>query len=149
MKIFEPIAQLCGRTDRGAEDMTIKAPFYWLRMAATVLFLAASATPSHAESYSSLESQGYTTSKMMRGASGNLGWAVAKGGKKYFCKMRAARAYVGTKGMVAFTSAGRQIELDRQVYEGSVGFDSSIPQLSDLKAGKLTAANVGNCAPAK
>ena len=129
--------------------MTIKAPFYWLRTASTVLLLAASAGPSHAESYSSLQSQGYTTSKMMRGASGNLGWTVAKGGKKYFCTMRAATAYVGTKGMVAFTSAGRQITLDRQVYEKSVGFDPSMPQLSDLKAGKLNAADVGNCAPAR
>ncbi|MES0155731.1 hypothetical protein NKJ81_19280 [Mesorhizobium sp. M0018] len=129
--------------------MIIKNLPKWLGATSMAVFLLASITPSHAESYSNLQSKGYKTGKLSRGASGSLGWFVSNGEKKYFCRMRAARAYIGTTGMVAFTAAGRQISLDREVYEKYAGFDASIPQLSDLKAGKLNKQAVGNCGPAK
>lgn len=108
------------------------------------------AVPASAESYSDLQSQGYKTGKMTNGASGALGWYVSNGQKKFFCKLRAANAYVGKPGMVGFTAAGRQIKMDRKTYEQSLGGpDASIPQLSALKAGKLEARHVGGCYPSK
>lgn len=129
--------------------MIIKNLPKWLGAISTAVFLLASIAPSHAESYSNLQGKGYKTGKLSRGASGSLVWFVSNGEKKYFCRMRAAQAYVGSTGMVAFTAAGRQISLDRNVYEKYAGFDASIPQLSDLKAGKLNKRAVGNCSPAK
>ncbi|QND55722.1 hypothetical protein [Mesorhizobium huakuii] len=130
--------------------MAIKTLRYWLGAVSTVLFLLISALPSNAESYSSLQGKGYKTGKLTRGASGNLGWFVSGAGKKFFCTLHVAHAYVGKTGMVGFTSAGQQISLNRKVYEQYAGgFDASAPQLSDLKAGRLNARDVGNCAPAK
>ncbi|RWN99589.1 hypothetical protein [Mesorhizobium sp.] len=75
--------------------------------------------PIDAESYINLQGKGYKTGKLSRGVSGSLGWIV-------------------------------QIPADRKVYEKYTrGPDSSIPQLSDLKAGKPNARNVGSCGPAK
>jgi len=122
----------------------------WLGASSMAMFLLASIVPSHAETYSNLQSGGYKTGKLTRGASGSLGWIVSNGKNKFFCRMRAAHAYVGKTGMVCFTSSGRQISMDRKVYEQYAGgFDASAPQLSDLKAGKLDARDVGACAPAK
>ncbi|UVK51809.1 hypothetical protein DBIPINDM_005122 [Mesorhizobium sp. AR02] len=130
--------------------MAIKALPYWLGAASAALFLLTSAFPSNAESYSNLQSKGYKTGKLARGASGNLGWFVSDGQTKFFCKMHVGLAYVGSTKMIGFTSAGAQVSLDRKVYESHTGgHDDSIPQLADLKAGKLNARDVGNCAPAK
>jgi hypothetical protein len=130
--------------------MIVKNLSKWFGATSMAVFLLASTTPSHAESYSNLQGKGYKTGKLSRGASGSLGWFVSNGEKKYFCRMRVAVAYVGNTGMVAFTSSGRQIPADRKVYEKCIGGpDSSIPQLSDLKAGKPNARNVGSCDPAK
>jgi hypothetical protein len=105
--------------------------------------------PSFAASYSDLQSKGYHTGKLTRGASGSLGWVVSNGKEKFFCPMRVGVAYDG-KGMVGFTSSGRQISLDRKVYEQQVGgFDPSLPQLSDLRAGQPNARHVGSCHPVR
>ncbi|WP_246694480.1 hypothetical protein [Mesorhizobium sp. M2E.F.Ca.ET.209.01.1.1] len=121
-----------------------------LGIPSVALLLMASVAPAHAESYSNLQSSGYKTSKLTRGASGSLGWYVSNGEKKFFCRMRATNAYVGKTGMVGFTSSGKQLSLDRKVYEQYAGgFDPSMPQLADLKAGRLNARSVGYCVPAK
>ncbi|MCP9230802.1 hypothetical protein NMG46_11170 [Mesorhizobium sp. LMG 17147] len=78
--------------------MTIKNLPKWLCATSTAVFLLASIAPSHAESYSNLQGKGYKTGKLSRGASGSLGWFVSNGEKKYFCRMRAAQAYVGSTG---------------------------------------------------
>ncbi|MBZ9670791.1 hypothetical protein [Mesorhizobium sp. ES1-3] len=123
---------------------------YWMGAASAALFLLGSGFPSNAESYSNLQSKGYKTSKLTRGASGSLGWFVSSGEKKFFCKMHVGMAYVGSTKMIGFTSAGAQVPLNRKVYESHAGgHDDAIPQLSDLKAGKPNTRDVGNCAPAK
>jgi len=121
----------------------------WLGMSSMAILLLASTLPSQAESYASLRTNGYKTSKLTRGASGSLGWFVSSGEKKFFCPMRVGIAYVGKTGMVGFTSSGRQVALNRKVYEQRVGFDPTTPQLSDLQAGRPNPRNVRNCAPAK
>ncbi|TIV69170.1 MAG: hypothetical protein E5V89_19950 [Mesorhizobium sp.] len=129
--------------------MAAKNIIKWLGVSSMAVFLLASITPSHAESFSSLQASGYKTSKLTRGASGSLGWIVSNGEKKFFCRMRAAIASVGKTGMVGFTASGRQVPMSRKVYEQRVGFDPTAPQLSDLKAGRPNARDVGSCAPAK
>ncbi|RWB22767.1 MAG: hypothetical protein EOQ40_03430 [Mesorhizobium sp.] len=133
----------------GGGTMAKMKPMNWLGVSSMAIFLLASIAPSHAESYSNLQTGGYKTSKLTRGASGALGWIVSNGEKKFFCRMRVGAAYVGKTGMVGFTSSGRQISENRKVYEQRVGFDPTLPQLSDLKAGRPNARDVGACAPAK
>jgi hypothetical protein len=106
--------------------MLIKERANLLGICSVAIFLLASIAPSNAESYSNLQGSGYKTSKLAHGASGSLGWIVSNGEKKFFCRMRVAHAYVGKTGMVAFTSSGRQVALDRKVYEKYAGgFDES------------------------
>ncbi|WP_370674848.1 hypothetical protein [Pleomorphomonas sp. PLEO] len=101
-----------------------------------------------AESFTKLTQQGYKLGKLTTGKSGMPGWIASNGTKQYFCKMWASKAYVGKDGMVAFTSSGRQVGLDRATYERIIGGpDSSIPQLSDLKAGRVKPADVDICLP--
>lgn len=119
---------------------------------AAIAFLALvlPATQGHAESYPKLIEQGYKTSTMTRGASGSFGWKVSNGEKKYFCRLKASTAYVGSTGMVSLTSSGRQIKLDRKTFDSQIGGpDANIPQLADLKAGKPKDRNVGVCSPIK
>jgi hypothetical protein len=46
---------------------------------------------------------------------------VSNGGKKYFSRMRASMAYVGTSRLVSILSNGRQIKLDRKTFEAGIG----------------------------
>ncbi len=110
--------------------------------------LLATAGVAEAESFTKLTQQGYKLGKLTTGKSGLPGWVASNGTKRYFCKMEAYKAYVGKKGLVMFSSNGRPIEVDRTVYEaGTGGFDPTVPQLSDLKAGRVKPADVGNCLP--
>ena len=64
--------------------------------------------------------------------------------------MKAATAYVGKSGLVSFTSSGRQIKSNRKAFEAYIGGpDKTIPQLSDLKAGRPKERDVGKCLPLK
>ena len=122
----------------------------WFGVVSCVMPCLLSTVPANAESYAGLQANGYRTGKLVRGASGSLGWIVSKGQKRWFCRLGVSNAYVGKSGMVAFTSAGRQVRLDRETYEKYAGgSDASIPQLSDLQAGRLNARDVGACSPAK
>jgi hypothetical protein len=108
------------------------------------------ATPALAESYTSLQKQGYKTGKMSRSASGAQGWVVTHGEKKFFCKLKASMAYVGSSGLVSILSNGRQIKLDRKTFDAGIGGpDPDIPQLADLKSGRPGARDVGSCSPQK
>lgn len=106
-------------------------------------------TSANAESYAALQGQGYKTSKLTRGASGSLGWFVIGGGKKFFCPMRVATAQVGKSGLIGFTSSGKQVPMNRKVYEHYAGSASIYPQLSDLKAGRPRPQDVSACVPAR
>jgi hypothetical protein len=119
-------------------------------VAAVLVAVSLAATPASAESYASLLKHGYKTGKISRGKSGALGWIVSNGEKRYFCTMRAALAYGGSQGMVGFTSSGKQMNLNRKVFEANLGGpDPTIPQLADLKAGRPDPRDVGSCAPAR
>jgi hypothetical protein len=112
--------------------------------------LSAPVSYSQAEAYSGLVKQGYKTGKLSKNAAGAQGWFVSGGGKKYFCRMRATMAYVGSSGLVSILPNGRQIKLDRKTFEEGIGGpDPNIPQLSALKAGKLNDRDVGGCSAAK
>jgi hypothetical protein len=103
-----------------------------------------------AESYPSLIKQGYKTGKLSKNAAGALGWTVSNGEKKYFCRMKATMAYAGSNQIVAFTSAGRLVKLDRKTFESHLGSSAGdLPQLSDLKNGKPRDGDVGSCAAVK
>ncbi|WP_421857797.1 hypothetical protein [Oricola sp.] len=121
-----------------------------ITLASGAAFLAASSTAVQAASYKKLKSQGYATGQLTRAASGKHGWVVTGADKRYFCKMNATMAYVGSKKMVAFTSSGRQIPMDRAVFEKSLGNKKvRIPNISDLKAGRPDPRDVGRCSKMK
>lgn len=121
------------------------------RLAAAVIavLFAMPLTPANAESYAALQGQGYKISKLTRGASGSLGWLMVGRGKKFFCPMRVATAQVGKTGLIGFTSSGKQVRLDRKVYEQHAGSASIYPQLSDLQAGRPRPQDVRACVPAR
>ena len=99
-----------------------------------------------AASYKSLTTQGYKIGKLSRNPAGIRGWQLSKGAGRYFCKMRVSAVYVGKSGMVGFTSSGRQIKMSRKAYESKTGgHDKRIPQMRDLKAGRLKPNHVGSC----
>lgn len=111
-----------------------------------VVLAVLGAPAAHAESFSALGKQGYAVGPMGQGKSGALGWVVSKGGSKFFCRLRASSAYSGGNGMVGFTASGRMIKMNRAVYEATIGgHDPSIPQLADLKAGRVRPADAGAC----
>ena len=117
-----------------------------ITVAVCVAISAATAAAAHAASYERLKSQGYETGQLTRAQSGAYGWILSGAGKRYFCRMDATVAYVGSTEMVAFTSSGRQIALDRAVYERSLGNKKAhVPQMSDLKAGRPDPRDVGRC----
>jgi len=99
-----------------------------------------------AASYNNLTKQGYKTGKLSRNPAGIRGWRLSKGADRYFCKMRVSLVYVGKSGMVGFSSSGRQIKMSRKAYESKTGgHDKRIPQMRDLKAGRLEPNHVGSC----
>jgi hypothetical protein len=122
-----------------------------VRLAAAVIAaqFAMPLTHANADSYAALQGQGYKTSKLTRGASGSLGWFVIGGGKKFFCPMRVATAQVGKTGLIGFTSSGKQVPMNRKVYEHYAGSASIYPQLSDLQAGRPRPQDVRACIPAR
>ena len=114
-----------------------------LSMLAGLLLVPSTAS---AESFTTLSKKGYAVGPLAAGKSGSLGWVVSKDGKAFFCKMKVSTVYIGKDKMASFTSGGRMIPIDKAVFEASIGgHDSSIPQLSDLKAGKVQPRHVGSC----
>ena len=114
---------------------------------ATVFFSVLINTPSsevYAASYSSLVKKGYSTGKLTKGRSGKLGWYVQKGDLRYFCRSRVSLVLVGSKGMIGFTTSGRQIKMSRKDFE-SRSSTKGLPKMSDIKAGRLRGKDVGRC----
>lgn len=101
-----------------------------------------------AETYSNLVKQGYKTGKLTQAKSGNRGWVVSKADKQFFCQMNVSTFYDGKHKMGAFTAAGRIVAIDRKVFEAAIGGpDPSLPQWSDLQAGRPRPQDVGSCGP--
>ncbi|MDF0698136.1 hypothetical protein PYR71_16820 [Rhizobium sp. MC63] len=92
----------------------------------------------------------YAVGKLTRGKAGGYGWVVSNGSKQFFCRVDASLAYVSRKEMVSILSSGRLVKLDRAAFEASIGGpDPSIPQWSDLQAGRVKPADVGSCTPTR
>ncbi|EJC72660.1 hypothetical protein [Rhizobium hidalgonense] len=122
--------------------------FKWL-VTATVIGVAPMPTIAQAESFSKLKGQDYAIGKLTKGKAGGYGWVVSNGSKRFFCRLDASLAYVDKKEMVSILASGRLIKLDRAAFEASIGGpDPSIPQWSDLQAGRVKPADVGSCTPA-
>jgi len=123
--------------------------FKWL-VAVAMAGLTAMPGIAQAESFSKLARQDYAVGKLTRGKSGAYGWIVSNGSKRFFCRLNVSLAYVNKKEMVSLTSSGRIVKLDRATFEASIGgHDPSIPQWSDLQAGRPKPADVGSCAPVR
>ncbi|EJC79293.1 hypothetical protein Rleg4DRAFT_0884 [Rhizobium leguminosarum bv. trifolii WSM2297] len=118
-------------------------------VAAAALGLAVMPATAQAESFSKLARQDYAVGKLTKGKAGGYGWLLSNGSKRFFCRLDASLAYVSKKEMVSILASGRLIKLDRAAFEASIGGpDASIPQWSDLQAGRVKPADVGNCTPA-
>lgn len=123
--------------------------FNWF-VAAAVIGFAAMPGIAQAESFSKLARQDYAIGKLTKGKAGGYGWVVSNSSKRFFCRLNASMAYVNKREMVSITSSGRLIKLDRATFEASIGgHDPSIPQWSDLQAGRVKPADVGGCTPVR
>ncbi|MBX5182598.1 MULTISPECIES: hypothetical protein [unclassified Rhizobium] len=122
--------------------------FKWLVTAAAIGF-AVMPGVAQAESFSKLARRDYAIGKLTKGKSGGYGWVVSNGSKRFFCRLDVSLAYVNKKEMVSILASGRLIKLNRAAFEASIGGpDPSIPQWSDLQAGRVKPADVGSCTPA-
>ncbi|WP_064691611.1 hypothetical protein [Rhizobium aegyptiacum] len=123
--------------------------FKW-SLAAIMIGFAAMSGVAQAESFSRLAQQNYAVGKLTKGKAGGYGWVVSNGSKRFFCRLNASLAYVNKKEMVGITSSGRLIKVDRATFEASIGGpDPSIPQWSELQAGRVEPADVGSCTAAR
>ena len=96
--------------------------------------------------YEKLKAENYATSAITKNAAGQRGWQVSNGEKTYFCKMAATKALDGQDGLVIFSSSGRMLPADKDVYMTSVGIkEVDAPQWSDLEAGRPRSQDVGAC----
>jgi len=121
----------------------------WFAVAAAIGVAVIPAT-AQAESFSKLARQGYSVGKLTKSKAGNYGWIVSDGSKRFFCRLNVSTAYVNEKEMISLTSSGRIVKVDRATFEEAIGgHDPSIPQWSDLQAGRVEPAHVGSCAPAR
>ncbi|WP_064683714.1 hypothetical protein [Rhizobium bangladeshense] len=119
-------------------------------LAALIISLSTVPGAAQAESFSKLAQQGYAIGKLTKGKHGGYGWVVSNGSKQFFCRLDASLAYVSKKEMVSILSSGRLVMLDRAAFEASIGGpDPSIPQWSDLQAGRVKPADVGSCTPTR
>ena len=109
--------------------------------------LVAFSQSAEAASFERLKKQGFKVGTFTRGRSGSRGWYLSKGNEKYFCKFQGTTVYVGKNKMVIYTATGREMSMNRKAYEEKAGGpDPSIPKMSDLKAGRPEARQVGACA---
>lgn len=96
--------------------------------------------------YNMLLAEDYKTSAITRNAAGQRGWQVSDGEQTYFCEMAATKALNGPDEMIIFSSSGRMITANSQVYKNTLGVSSiDAAQWSDLEAGRPRAQDVGDC----
>jgi hypothetical protein len=120
-----------------------------LLVAATLGLLAAPSMAS-AKSMDSLVQDGFKVSKLTRGKSGLAGWYATKGDEKYFCPTRLALIYVDSKDMIALTTQGAQLTIDRKTFDDHIGGpDPTIPYWKDVVVGKVAPEHVKPCLPSK
>lgn len=94
------------------------------------------------------DQKGLRVGKMSQGKSGALGWVLTGKDGKQFCKSKVSLAVVDKKTLVSILGSGRMVKVDRATFEAEIGgADTSIPLLSDLKAGRIEPQHVGACTP--
>lgn len=122
--------------------------FYLSTLVASFCLLAAGTAS--AESYAGLLKKGYAVGTMSQGKSGSLGWVLSGKDGKWFCKGKFSMAVVDAKTLVSILASGKMIKVDRAVFEDSIGGpDPSLPNLADLKAGRVEPRHVGSCTPVR
>ncbi|HSO47115.1 MAG TPA: hypothetical protein VLQ68_04200, partial [Rhizobiaceae bacterium] len=127
---------------RATHELVLSGSHRTLRPSAPALLAAllalAGSPPASAANYGTLASQGFKAGPMTRNSAGTPGWNVSNGAERYFCSLGAALAIVSKTQMVAFTSSGRTVPMDRRVFESKTSsVEGKYPKLSDLKAGRL------------
>ncbi len=115
-------------------------------LASIVLFLQLLPDVALAASYKKLAGQGYKTGKLVKNRAGVSGWYVTNGKIRYFCKMKGGVFQVGKTGLIAHSSAGRVVKLDRRAFEDNLKRPATgLTQYSDAKAGRITPYDVKGC----
>jgi hypothetical protein len=100
----------------------------------------------NAETFTNLVKDGFSVGKITNSKSGQPGWNVSKGDKKYFCKANISSVYIDSEQMYSFTSSGRPILGSRKVFDKIIGgSDPNIPYWKDLQAGRVKPSSVGDC----
>lgn len=112
--------------------------------------LFAAPTIANAESMEKLVQNGFKVSKLTQGKSGLAGWYLTKGDQKYFCPTRLGLVYVDSKKMLALSTQGRQVPMDRATFDAHIGGpDPNIPYWKDVLVGKVAPSHVNACLPSK
>ncbi|MBS1166309.1 MAG: hypothetical protein H6R00_2334 [Proteobacteria bacterium] len=120
---------------------------FWIVAA---LGMLAAPSIASAKSMDSLVQDGFKVGKFTRGKSGLAGWYATKDDQKYFCPARLSAIYVDSKNMIALSTQGSQITLDRATYDASIGGpDPHIPYWKDVLVGNVTPDHVNPCLPSK
>lgn len=129
-----------------------KLNYFIALLATTAMFLTVPQT-SEAASYKKLIKNGYKISTLTRSKGGSAGWFLSNGQKRYFCKIRVATMYVGKTGLISMSpTTGRIMQLDRAVFEKHLGGPvpiKGIPQLRDIKAGRIKPHHVRGYSPVR
>ena len=104
---------------------------------------------SYAASYKKLKSSGYKISRLTRNTAGQSGWIMKKGEDKQFCKRRAVTFDLGGGKGAIISLAGKRIRLDMKAMKKFIRDRGEkvprYPRWSDMKAGRVQAADVGRC----
>ena len=109
-----------------------------------------SAPVAMAADYSGLKKKGYRTSSLTKNRGGSQGWIVSMGSERYFCRLITTIVIVDSKTMLAFSSSGSAIPLDRATFENSAGSaEGKFPLWSDIKNGRPEKRDVGACSKLK
>ena len=119
-------------------------------LVATALGMLAVPSMANAKSMESLVQDGFKVSKLTRGKSGLAGWYVTKGDQKYFCPIRLALAYIDDKDMMALTTQGAQMIIDRKTFDDYLGGpDPTMPYWKDVVVGKVRPGDAKPCLPSQ
>ncbi|PTW62017.1 hypothetical protein C8N35_10149 [Breoghania corrubedonensis] len=113
-----------------------------LSILAGVLFVSG---PAAAESFNSLKTSGYKTSKMTQNKAGRTGWYLTGENNRFFCPLTARYVVLNGQTLGFIQPSGRIMELDRAVFEKTAGYTITEPHIRDLRAGRPHAKFVGRC----
>lgn len=116
---------------------------------ALLIFTPGFTADSYAASYKKLKSSGFKISRLTRNSAGQSGWIMKKGKDKQFCTRRAVTFDLGGGKGAIISPAGKRIRLDLNAMKKFIRDRGErvprYPRWSDMKAGRVQAADVGRC----